>query len=645
MTPHRRARLVAAAIAVATLAAPASAAAFPRGAASVPASGATSASTGVATQAGEGEITFTGHGWGHGRGMGQYGALGYAVDHAWGYEQILEHFYGGTSLTSLAVDHDMSVELTRFTGTDTIVQGWDLTVGALAVPGSDFDYLRIRSAGDGTFRADWAPGCGGPWTEFGGVLPSGLRIVATRDQGQVANLLRTCEATTSVGYRGTFRVVWAAGNRYTINDLPTEAYLRGVVPRESPASWGSLGSGRGMEALKAQAVAARSYALASSARTSGARTCDTTACQVYGGAVTAVGHGPSAALTALEQTSTDTAVAASARQVMAFPSGAVARTEFSSSTGGWTAGGTFPPVQDLGDDIANNPNHVWTASFTEAQVAAKLGLSGVRSVTVTSRNGYGDLGGRVLAVAVVDSAGTVHTYTGSQFRTAMGTSTFKSDWFAVASLTRAEAEAVVTALYEDLLGRTVDASGLETWSARLMTGTGQPELVGVLTRSEEYLRLRITQAYREVLGREPEAAGMAYWYDAILHQRATVDDVKRRFYDSQEYYLRSGGTDTGYVTLLYRTMFEREPSTAERDYWVSRIPTMGRGRVVDAIWFSMEAAMYRAGAYYGVFLDREPDLAGQLYWAGVLLAQGEGAVRQGVAGSTEYRVHAVERFG
>src|SRR6188508_2799739 len=38
-----------------------------------------------------------GRGWGHGVGMSQYGADGYA--HAgWGYRRILEHYYTGTQL-------------------------------------------------------------------------------------------------------------------------------------------------------------------------------------------------------------------------------------------------------------------------------------------------------------------------------------------------------------------------------------------------------------------------------------------------------------------------------------------------------------------------------------------------------------------
>src|SRR5579871_4833393 len=44
------------------------------------------------------ELTIVGHGWGHGRGMGQYGAYGYALQ-GQPYTWILSHYYGGTTLS------------------------------------------------------------------------------------------------------------------------------------------------------------------------------------------------------------------------------------------------------------------------------------------------------------------------------------------------------------------------------------------------------------------------------------------------------------------------------------------------------------------------------------------------------------------
>jgi SpoIID/LytB domain protein len=59
-------------------------------------------------------------------------------------------------------------------------------------------------------------------------------------------------------------------------DIPIEDYIRGVVPREMPASWNE-------EALKAQSVAARTFVARYS---SGTMINDTTSYQVYGGYVT-----------------------------------------------------------------------------------------------------------------------------------------------------------------------------------------------------------------------------------------------------------------------------------------------------------------------------------------------------------------------
>src|SRR5438105_2097900 len=60
-------------------------------------------------------VNITGHGWGHGRGMGQYGAQGYALA-GWSYGQILNHFYGGTTSTSPVGNPSISVHITRKDG-------------------------------------------------------------------------------------------------------------------------------------------------------------------------------------------------------------------------------------------------------------------------------------------------------------------------------------------------------------------------------------------------------------------------------------------------------------------------------------------------------------------------------------------------
>ena len=59
------------------------------------------------TSNGGGEVNITGQGWGHGIGMGQYGALGYAIgqdngDGNFTYQQIVSHYYAPATLSTLA---------------------------------------------------------------------------------------------------------------------------------------------------------------------------------------------------------------------------------------------------------------------------------------------------------------------------------------------------------------------------------------------------------------------------------------------------------------------------------------------------------------------------------------------------------------
>src|SRR5581483_2603028 len=86
--------------------------------------------------------------------------------------------------------------------------------------------------------------------------PGPLRFTPTRAfaSGE-PRLVRVVGNGGLTDYRGTITAVrsGATGVR-TVDTLPLDSYVYGVVPRESSASWRPA-------ALQAQAVAARSYAL------------------------------------------------------------------------------------------------------------------------------------------------------------------------------------------------------------------------------------------------------------------------------------------------------------------------------------------------------------------------------------------------
>ena len=78
-----------------------------------PAAGVASAATGapVIPQAYGPTVTITGHGFGHGEGMGQWGAYGYATVYKWQWQQILAHYYGGTTLGATDPNQPIAVRL------------------------------------------------------------------------------------------------------------------------------------------------------------------------------------------------------------------------------------------------------------------------------------------------------------------------------------------------------------------------------------------------------------------------------------------------------------------------------------------------------------------------------------------------------
>jgi SpoIID/LytB domain protein len=376
-------------------------------------------------------VDFVGHGWGHGRGMGQYGAYGYAQA-GQPYTWILDHYYGGTTLASVDPNTPISVHVSSFDGHDTIAQmtnahllvSWNGgTLGPQAA-------IRVVHNAGGSLSVFTGPGCAGPWAlATAELMGTDVTIAPQMPGDDTAEMVQACPPDGSRHwYRGS--IVAKGGIGQTWNLLALDQYVRGVVPRESPASWGTTG---GEEALKAQAVAARSYGLAY-AESAGV-VCDTSRCQAYGGrAVLGAGGYQDLEGAGIYLTTSDAAVSATAGQVRVCngspgcPAGAVASTEFSSSTGGYTAGGTFPAVPDDGDATPSNPNHTWTASIPVSAVQTAFpSVGALAAVTVTQRNGLGDLGGRALQVQVSGSAGTV-TLSGDQFAAAIG---LRSDWFAV----------------------------------------------------------------------------------------------------------------------------------------------------------------------------------------------------------------------
>lgn len=348
-------------------------------------------------------------GYGHGRGLSQWGAQKRAQAGQTRAE-ILRFYYPGTSVG-------------RASGSIKVLLTADVSDDVVVV---DRAGLRVRSLGNGkTYSLD-SPSAAQQWRIT--AASSARSTLSWRLNGGAWRYYRTLPGMAEISapngqpvtlvtgagkraYRGALRSTWPSSStpntRDTVNVVPLESYLRGVVPREVYTSWEPA-------ALQAQSVAARTYALYE--KTDNAsdyfQVYDTTRSQVYGGSTD-------------EVASTDRAIAATAGQVLLY-GGKPAFTEFSASNGGWTVKGAFPYIvarEDRFDTTYQSNADSVTSGEIEAVYGSEIGS--FTNVGTIRRNGNGAWGGRVTEIDLVGTDGT-KTVEGPTFRTKFG---LNSTWF------------------------------------------------------------------------------------------------------------------------------------------------------------------------------------------------------------------------
>jgi stage II sporulation protein D len=362
---------------------------------------------GVAPASAATEFVVNGKGWGHGVGMSQWGAYGYA-QHGWSWKRILAHYYAGTQIAPAPVSRVRVLLGTAqprvpiacagaIRVSDRSGRGYALASGAYTVgPGLKLPvgHKRLKVSGGQQHRERF--------------------IVVTTKLTLRPPVVFDCPsaplAWNGRAYHGLLVVRRGAKRLSVVNSLRLDDYVRGVVGGEMPHRWS-------IAALEAQAVAARSYALATLKPGKKFDLFSDTRSQVYGGI-------------AYETPKTNLAVARTAGQVLTW-NGHVATTFFFSTSGGRTADvrevwpklGDVPYLRSVPDPYdTRSPHHVWgPITFDATRLAKRLHVPpGAVSVERT------DAGRRVTTVRVGS-----RRIDGDTFRSELG---LASTWFTVGDL-------------------------------------------------------------------------------------------------------------------------------------------------------------------------------------------------------------------
>ena len=388
---------------------------------------AAAAALALAAPASAATFVINGRGWGHGVGMSQWGAEGYAL-HGWSYRQILAHYYPGTALQH---EHSVTVRVLVVGGRRTV------TIGSK-------EPYRVT---DGRGRTR--------------VLPVGRRRIV---RGPFPLRFVAGAAVLSLdgaGYRGSLVVYGPRGRLQVVNELPLERYVRGVVAWEVPHLWASA-------ALAAQAVAARTYALATLRHGRPFDLYADTRDQVYGGI-------------RAETPETNRAVGATAGQVLTW-AGRPALTYYFSTSGGRTAAARdslpwapqVPYLRSVSDPYDSlSPHHVWGPyRFPAKRLARLLHVAAVRKISLVRAPS-----GRVLRVTVRWRGGAA-SFGGRDFQHDLG---LPSSWFAIGG---ARAMRMGTHAHTHGYTSTLRLHGWIVVVASVPVSDGRPK--GHVLRSDDY---------------------------------------------------------------------------------------------------------------------------------------------------------------
>ncbi|HWB13519.1 MAG TPA: DUF4214 domain-containing protein [Pirellulales bacterium] len=167
-------------------------------------------------------------------------------------------------------------------------------------------------------------------------------------------------------------------------------------------------------------------------------------------------------------------------------------------------------------------------------------------------------------------------------------------------------------LYRELLGREPDSGGDAYWVAFVQQhndAAGQLQAIEGFMNSPEYAIHYITTVYQVVLGRAPDASGLQYWTQKMgspgtTGQHSGSADEKSivaAFFGSDEFYIKSGNTPQGWINALYEDILNRAPDDSGAAFWAHELSVRGasdRDGIVRDLLTTPEAAHDLLDTFY-----------------------------------------------
>jgi uncharacterized protein (TIGR03118 family) len=193
-------------------------------------------------------------------------------------------------------------------------------------------------------------------------------------------------------------------------------------------------------------------------------------------------------------------------------------------------------------------------------------------------------------------------------------------------------------VYLDLLGRPVDPTGLDYWTAQMQSQQSPLQIARAIEGSSEYRSNQVQAAYSSLLKRNADPTGLAA-AQGFLAAGGTVPEMDAILAGSAEYFAnRGGGTNTGFMQALFQDALGRAIEPAALTAYVQALQLgLTRTQAAESVYNSQEYRQNLVQGYYNQLLGR-PGSAAEVAAYVQLLNQGvsQETVRATFIGSVEY---------
>jgi hypothetical protein len=196
----------------------------------------------------------------------------------------------------------------------------------------------------------------------------------------------------------------------------------------------------------------------------------------------------------------------------------------------------------------------------------------------------------------------------------------------------------ISAIFQDVLGRPVDASSQSFYLAYLSRGAARSGVVTSLTGGAEYRQKVVADFYQRFLHRAADAAGLNSGVN-FLAAGGTDEQYLATLIASAEYFQNRGnGSNSGFLDALYFDLLNRSIDANARALFLGQLGSgTTSGQVATAVLTSAE---YNSDLVTGLiwrFLHRAPSSADIAFYQNLLNTGGtDEQVMANLGGSAEY---------